>query len=99
MSTAESTQQPTNRRFDESPILGRPKAFYISHQQDKDLDLAVAKLASGEFGPQTQKIDRSSLLRLLLEEMDVTSEQTLQRLHRRHVDRQLYQLNSRRQSR
>ncbi len=94
-STTISTGETTTNRYDESPILGRPKSFYISHQQDKDLDLAVAKLASGQYGPQIQRIDRSSLLRLILEAMDITSEQTLQRLHQHHVDRQLYQLNSR----
>jgi len=98
-STSQSTEQSATNHYDESPILGRPKSFYISHQQDKDLDLAVAKLASGEFGPQTQKIDRSSLLRLILEEMNVTSEKTLQRLQQRHIDRQLCRLRSRQLSR
>src|SRR5918997_1178808 len=34
-STDQSTDQRPVRRFDTSPILGRPKSFYITGKQDK----------------------------------------------------------------
>lgn len=78
--------------FDTSPVLGRPKSFYITAQQDKDLDLAVTKLTERLEGRGTQKIDRSTLMRLLLEVSDLTNEGTVDRLATQMVSRLVSQL-------
>ena len=91
-STKQSTRKSTDQPYDHSPILGRPKSFYITQQQDKDLDLAVDKLAAKAMGSANQKIDRSYLLRLLLEAANLTSERTIERLHGRLISRLVSQL-------
>ena len=73
-------------------MLGRPKSFYITAQQDKDLDLAVTKLTERLQGRGTQKIDRSTLIRLLLEVSDLTNEGTVDRLASQMVSRLVSQL-------
>ncbi len=94
--TSQSTKQPTKqrpaRRFDTSPILGRPKSFYITGQQDKDLDAAVARLTERLQGRGNQKIDRSTVMRLLLEVSDVSNEATVDRLADQLVSRLVSQL-------
>ena len=84
----------TSRSIDQSPILGRPKAFYLTQKQDDDLDVAVEKLNRKIGAKINQKIDRSVLVRLLLEESDITSEQTIGRLASRLVGRLISRLTS-----
>ncbi len=93
-STGPSTDRPTGRMFDHSVILGRPKAFYITEQQDKDLDVAVDKLTAKLQGRGNQKIDRSTVVRLLLEVNDITTDQTVDRLANQLVSRLVSQLTS-----
>ena len=90
--TDQSTDQRPVRRFDTSPILGRPKSFYITHQQDKDLDAAVTRLTERLQGRGNQKIDRSTVMRLLLEVSDVSNEATVDRLADQLVSRLVSQL-------
>lgn len=104
-STSQSIDQPTDpftaeaavppsQVFDTSPILGRPKAFYLTEQQDKDLDTLVAKLTDRLRGRGNQKIDRSTVIRLLLEASDLTTDQTIDRLANQLVSRLVSQLTS-----
>src|SRR3712207_5084593 len=58
--------------FDTSVILGRPKSFYITEQQDRDLDVTVSKLQEKFNGRGNQKVDRSTVMRLLLEVNNIT---------------------------
>jgi hypothetical protein len=92
--TDPSTSQSTGEQeaFDTSPILGRPKAFYISEQQDLDLDVAVDKLAKRLRGRGNQKIDRSTVMRLLLEVNNLTDDETTERLASQFVRRLVSQL-------
>ena len=92
--TGRSTDRPTTQMFDHSVILGRPKAFYITEQQDKDLDVAVDKLTAKLQGRGNQKIDRSTVVRLLLEVNDITTDQTVDRLANQLVSRLVSQLTS-----
>lgn len=91
-STSASTISPTEKSLDRSPILGRPKAFYITEQQDRDLDLAVTKLGQHTADKIGQKIDRSTVLRLLLEAADLTNDHTIERLTSQLVSRLIRQL-------
>ena len=93
-STGRSTGLSTSRLFDHSVILGRPKAFYITEQQDKDLDVAVDKLTAKLQGRGNQKIDRSTVVRLLLEINGITTDQTVDRLANQLVSRLVSQLTS-----
>ena len=87
-----STSQSTGQSFDTSVILGRPKAFYITERQDRDLDTAVDKLAERLRARTGQKIDRSTLMRLLLEQSDLTADETADRLAGLYVRRLVSQL-------
>ncbi len=95
-STSQSASQPTNqstdKSIDKSMILGRPKAFYITEKQDKDLDNAVDKLAKKVEGKVSQKIDRSTVLRLLLEMANITTDETINKLSKQLVSRLISQL-------
>lgn len=95
-STSQSTDQlvhpPTNQSFDLSSVVGRPKAFYITQKQDEDLDVAVGKLNKKIGERINQKIDRSTVVRLILEEASLTSEQTIAKLVKRLASRLISQL-------
>jgi hypothetical protein len=80
--------------FDHSPILSRPKGFYITEKQNRDLDKGVRKLAEKAKGKVVQKIDRSTLLRLILDDIDVLDDQTVNRLYNRLIDRLVNQLTN-----
>jgi hypothetical protein len=80
--------------FDRSPVLGKPKGFYITEQQDQDLNAAVTKLAAAMKGRSVQKIDRSTVVRLLLEDSGITTDDTINRLAARLVNRLVNQLTA-----
>lgn len=80
--------------FDHSPILSRPKGFYITEKQNRDLDKGVRKLAEKSKGKVIQKIDRSTLLRLILDDIDLSDDQTINRLYNRLIDRLVNQLTN-----
>lgn len=91
-STSQPTGQSTNNKIDKSVILGRPKAFYITKKQDKDLDIAVEKVAKKVESKVNQKIDRSTVLRLLLEANDITDDKTIDKLCNQLVSQLISQL-------
>ncbi len=78
--------------FDTSVILGRPKSFYITEQQDRDLDVTVSKLQEKLNGRGNQKVDRSTVMRLLLEVNNITDDETVDRLASHLVSRLVSQL-------
>jgi hypothetical protein len=90
--TEQSIAQATEPPFDSSPILGKPKGFYITEQQDEDLNTAVVKLTARLKGRGTHKVDRSTVVRLLLEVSDVTDDRSINRLANRLVNRLVNQL-------
>lgn len=93
-SLGQSIDPSTNLSVDTSPVLGRPKAFYLTEKQDHDLDIAVEKLAAKVKGRVNQKIDRSTVVRLLLELYDATSDPIINQLAGQLVKRLISQLTS-----
>jgi len=93
-SDTKSIAQSTDQFIDTSPILGKPKGFYITEKQNDDLDRAVSKLAEKAEGKTGLKIDRSTVLRLLLEYSHITDERTIESLYTHLVNRLVNRLNS-----
>ena len=91
-STSRQDRRHPSEAFDKSGILGRPKSFYITKKQDKDLDILVQKLAHKLEGKINQKIDRSLVVRLILESTNITDDQTVGVLASRLVDKLVNQL-------
>ena len=99
-STEERTERPAGKpttkpvapAFDTSVILGRPKSFYITERQDRDLDITVGKLQEKLNGRGNQKVDRSTVMRLLLEVNNITDDETVDRLASHLVSRLVSQL-------
>ncbi len=87
-STSRQSKRPANR----SAILGKPKAFYITKKQDKDLDLLVQKLSQELEGKINQTIDRSTVVRLILDANDPMDTQTVKRLAKQLVNQLVSQL-------
>jgi hypothetical protein len=56
------------------------EGFYITGKQDEDLDEAVKRLSKKLEGKVMMKIDRSIVLRLVLDEANLSSEDTIERL-------------------
>jgi hypothetical protein len=90
----QKNSRSTYKPIDSSPILGRPKAFYITKKQDDDLDKAVKQLSERVEGKVNQKIDRSTLLRLILEDDEITKKETIDRLVSRLTSRLISQLTN-----
>ena len=91
-STSRSTNPAAEKSPEISPILGRPKAFYLTEKQDQELDTVVTRLSEHLQGRVEQKIDRSTVIRLLLESSDITSQQTIHRLAEQQIQQLLSQL-------
>lgn len=72
--------QSINTPIDTSQVLAKPKGFYITEQQDDDLDIAVKKLSEKMKGKLTTKIDRSTILRLIIEQADITNDGSINKL-------------------
>ncbi len=87
-----STAQSTSELIDKTDILGRPKAFYITEKQDKDLDAVVEKLSEKVEGKVGQKIDRSTIIRLLLEANEITTDEAVDQLADQLINRLISQL-------
>jgi hypothetical protein len=73
----QSVDQSTVQSIDASALVGRPKAFYISEKQDKDLNKAVELLSQELQGKINQKIDRSTIVRLVLERSQITKKESI----------------------
>jgi hypothetical protein len=80
--------------IDRTPVMGKPKGFYITEKQHADIDIAVENLAHLARNKVDQKIDRSTVIRLLLEEVDITSPDITEKLYHRLVNRLVSRLNS-----
>jgi len=91
-SVNQRASQPNNSTIDSSNILGRPKSFYITEKQDTELDVTVKHLTEVVQGKVNQKIDRSTVIRLLLEEADLTKKKTAERLASRLISQLISQL-------
>lgn len=89
--TNQSIDQSPARSTDDSAIMGKPKGFYISEKQDKDLNRAVELLSNELKGKITQKIDRSTIVRLILERSQVTKKESIMQM----ADQLINQLVSR----
>lgn len=90
----QSTKESTAHAFDRSPIVPRPKSFYITEQQDEDLDVLVKMLARRLEGKIGHKIDRSTVTRLIFEDIGLAQEETAKRLATRLTSRLVSQLTS-----
>ena len=88
----QTTSRQSKRQVNRSAILGKPKAFYITKKQDKDLDLLVQKLSQELEGKINQKIDRSTVVRLILDASDPMDAQAVKRLAKQLVDQLVIQL-------
>ena len=92
-STGQSTNQSTEKpEIDQSTILGRPKAFYITEKQDRDLDTVVVEITKRLGGKLPFKVDRSVLIRLILECSDLTDEENINKLSMKLISRSISQL-------
>jgi hypothetical protein len=91
-----SINRPVNRAMhpprDHTNVLGKPKGFYITSKQDEDLDEAVKKLSKKLEGKTIIKIDRSIVLRLVLDEAHLSAEDTIERLSNQLINRLINQL-------
>jgi hypothetical protein len=94
----QSINQPVNKSInlpiDTSQVIAKPKGFYITKNQDEDLDEAVKKLNKRLEGKVMVKIDRSTILRLLIEEANLTKEETIERLSNQLINRLINQLTN-----
>lgn len=81
------------QKYDSSPVLGRPKSFYITERQDEEIDILVGKLAQRLKGKINHKIDRSIVIRLLLETSEITGDKLVDRLSSQLVSRLRSQLS------
>ena len=79
-------------KVDPKAILGRPKAFYITVEQDKNLDALVSELSIRLAGRLNFKVDRSVVIRLILDTQSLTSEGTVERLSDKLVGQLVSQL-------
>ena len=84
---AETSKAARVGKVDSSAILGRPKAFYITAEQDKDLDTLVAEISLRLAGRLNFKVDRSVVVRLILESSNLTDKATVSRLADEFVSR------------
>jgi hypothetical protein len=79
-------------KVDPKTIMGRPKAFYITVEQDKKLDALVSELSIRLAGRLNFKVDRSVVIRLILDTQSLTSEGTVERLSDKLVGQLVSQL-------
>jgi len=76
----QSINRPVNSSVDDFIALSKPKGFYITEKQDEELDVAVKLLTDKMKGKITAKIDRSTVLRLILDSAQITDEATITKL-------------------
>jgi hypothetical protein len=83
-----------NQPIDNTNVLGKPKGFYITGKQDEALDEVVKKLSKKLEGKAMIKIDRSIVLRLILDEANLLSDDTIERLSNQLINRLINQLTN-----
>jgi hypothetical protein len=91
---SQSPNPPIKQAIDTSMIIGKPKGFYISEKQDTALDEAVRNVSEILKGKVSNKIDRSTIIRLVLEEANLEAKETAEKLANRLVSRLINQLTS-----
>jgi len=84
--------ESVDQSIDNSPIMGRPRCFYLTEKQHNDLDIAVKKLARLVEKKDIPKVDRSTVMRLLIDSLEVKSTKTSKLLYKLLVDRLIHQL-------
>jgi hypothetical protein len=84
--SSQSTSRPT--RSSSSRVMERPKAFYITERLDKKLDEAVRRFQDVHG---IKKVDRSVVVTAMLDNEDLWSDKSLDRL----FDRVMSELTSR----
>ena len=85
-------KQQQNPHFDNSPVLSRPKSFYITKKQDADIDDIAERIEEILEGKIAHKIDRSVVVRLILESQEWTSEDAVEMLSKHLVSKLVSQL-------
>lgn len=75
-----SVNPVVNTPVDTSEVLAKVKGFYITEQQDEDIDIAVKKLSNALKGKLPTKIDRSTVLRLIIAQANITSDDSIKKL-------------------
>jgi hypothetical protein len=83
-----------NLPLDTSQVIAKPKGFYITRQQDEELDDAVKRLSKKLEGKAMIKIDRSVILRLILEEAHLSTDDAIERLSNLLINRLINQLTN-----
>jgi len=86
------SRRQNKKRFDNSPVLSRPKSFYITKQQDADIDDIAERIEELLEGKIAHKIDRSVVVRLILESEDWTSDDAVNMLSKHLVNKLVSQL-------
>lgn len=91
-SATSKVRQQRSVPFDNSPVMLRPKSFYITKQQDANLDYIARRIAENLEGKIAHRIDRSDALRLILESNDWTSDEAIDELAKHLVNKLISQL-------
>lgn len=79
-STVQLTSESTDKSTNQSIILKKPKAFYITKKQNKDLDLLVRRVGERLNQKLNIKIDRSTIIRSLLDYSKIDAPETAEAL-------------------
>ena len=91
--TVQSIDQSIDRlSVDHSAVMGKPRGFYITEKQNQDLDFAVMEISKRLAGKLPFKVDRSVLIRLIVEMSDLTSKENIDKLSTKLISRSISQL-------
>ena len=92
-STVQSIAHSIDRlSVDHSAVMGKPRGFYITEKQNQDLDFAVIEISKRLAGKLPFKVDRSVLIRLIVEMSDLTSKENIDKLSAKLISRSISQL-------
>jgi len=80
------------KEIDHSPVMGKPRGFYITEQQNQDLDMVVLEISKRLGGKLPFKVDRSVLIRLILESSNLTNIENINKLSTQLISRSISQL-------
>lgn len=80
------------KEIDHSPVMGKPRGFYITEKQNEDLDMLVLEISKRLGGKLPFKVDRSVLIRLILESSDLTNVENINKLATQLISRSISQL-------
>lgn len=79
-SVNQSVNRPVNQSIGDITPMAKPKGFYITQKQHNDLNKAVEKLAKKMEGKTTMVIDRSIVLRLLIDAAEIDTQKGIDQL-------------------